>query len=167
MILHEECFCLLKTRCLMFYANRRNVLEIHKSSGIRDVGGVRWQLILCLFLIFTIVYFSLWKGVKTSGKVEKQQLLYDHNNCTEDYCASPLLHDHANRLVLISSKPGSVGDRHLTLHRAFHPPNSRSHSARSLERCGLLPETTVGEAAGDQCELCTVGWSESARFSDI
>uniref|UniRef100_A0A669DY11 Transporter n=1 Tax=Oreochromis niloticus TaxID=8128 RepID=A0A669DY11_ORENI len=47
----------------------RNVLEIHKSSGLRDVGGVRWQLMLCLFLIFTIVYFSLWKGVKTSGKV--------------------------------------------------------------------------------------------------
>ncbi|XP_035999565.1 solute carrier family 6 member 4b [Fundulus heteroclitus] len=47
----------------------RNVLEIHKSSGLRDVGGVRWQLMLCLFLIFTIVYFSLWKGVRTSGKV--------------------------------------------------------------------------------------------------
>ncbi|KAA8592261.1 hypothetical protein FQN60_017716 [Etheostoma spectabile] len=47
----------------------RNVLEIHKSSGLRNVGGVRWQLMLCLFLIFTIVYFSLWKGVKTSGKV--------------------------------------------------------------------------------------------------
>lgn len=48
---------------------RRNILEIHKSSGLRNVGGVRWQLMLCLFLIFTIVYFSLWKGVKTSGKV--------------------------------------------------------------------------------------------------
>uniref|UniRef100_A0A8C7P8P4 Transporter n=1 Tax=Oncorhynchus mykiss TaxID=8022 RepID=A0A8C7P8P4_ONCMY len=47
----------------------RNVLEIHKSDGLRNVGGVRWQLMLCLFLIFTIVYFSLWKGVKTSGKV--------------------------------------------------------------------------------------------------
>ncbi|KAK6476420.1 sodium-dependent serotonin transporter-like [Huso huso] len=47
----------------------RNVLEIHKSSGLRGVGGLRWQLVLCLFLIFTIVYFSLWKGVKTSGKV--------------------------------------------------------------------------------------------------
>ncbi|TKS78723.1 Sodium-dependent serotonin transporter [Collichthys lucidus] len=47
----------------------RNVLEIHKSSGLRNVGGLRWQLMLCLFLIFTIVYFSLWKGVKTSGKV--------------------------------------------------------------------------------------------------
>ncbi|XP_074828459.1 sodium-dependent serotonin transporter-like [Natator depressus] len=47
----------------------RKVLEIQKSSGLYDVGGIRWQLILCLFLIFTIVYFSLWKGVKTSGKV--------------------------------------------------------------------------------------------------
>ncbi|KGL79325.1 Sodium-dependent serotonin transporter, partial [Tinamus guttatus] len=47
----------------------RKVLEIQKSSGLYDVGGIRWQLLLCLFLIFTIVYFSLWKGVKTSGKV--------------------------------------------------------------------------------------------------
>uniref|UniRef100_A0A7M4EZB6 Transporter n=1 Tax=Crocodylus porosus TaxID=8502 RepID=A0A7M4EZB6_CROPO len=47
----------------------RKVLEIQKSSGLYDVGGIRWQLLLCLLLIFTIVYFSLWKGVKTSGKV--------------------------------------------------------------------------------------------------
>ncbi|KFP98070.1 Sodium-dependent serotonin transporter, partial [Leptosomus discolor] len=47
----------------------RKVLEIQKSRGLYDVGGIRWQLLLCLFLIFTIVYFSLWKGVKTSGKV--------------------------------------------------------------------------------------------------
>lgn len=49
--------------------HRRKVLEIQKSGGLYDVGGIRWQLLLCLFLIFTIVYFSLWKGVKTSGKV--------------------------------------------------------------------------------------------------
>ncbi|RLV99777.1 hypothetical protein DV515_00009395 [Chloebia gouldiae] len=47
----------------------RKVLEIQKSGGLDDIGGIRWQLLLCLFLIFTIVYFSLWKGVKTSGKV--------------------------------------------------------------------------------------------------
>uniref|UniRef100_A0A8C1Y251 Transporter n=1 Tax=Cyprinus carpio TaxID=7962 RepID=A0A8C1Y251_CYPCA len=47
----------------------RNVLVVHESSGLGDVGYIRWQLMLCLFLIFTIVYFSLWKGVKTSGKV--------------------------------------------------------------------------------------------------
>ncbi|KAM6241929.1 sodium-dependent serotonin transporter-like [Spheniscus humboldti] len=47
----------------------RKVLEIQKSGGLYDMGGIHWQLLLCLFLIFTIVYFSLWKGVKTSGKV--------------------------------------------------------------------------------------------------
>lgn len=52
-----------------FCVSRRNVLELHESDGLENVGVIRWQLMLCLFLIFTIVYFSLWKGVKTSGKV--------------------------------------------------------------------------------------------------
>uniref|UniRef100_UPI00398F571E solute carrier family 6 member 4b n=1 Tax=Pristiophorus japonicus TaxID=55135 RepID=UPI00398F571E len=47
----------------------RNVLELHKSKGLNYVGLIRWQLFLCLFVIFTVVYFSIWKGVKTSGKV--------------------------------------------------------------------------------------------------
>nr|XP_060640757.1 sodium-dependent serotonin transporter-like [Anolis sagrei ordinatus] len=47
----------------------RKVLALQGSDGLDDVGEIRWQLLLCLFLIFTIVYFSLWKGVKTSGKV--------------------------------------------------------------------------------------------------
>lgn len=54
---------------------RRKVLEIQKSGGLYDIGGIRWQLLLCLFLIFTIVYFSLWKGVKTSGKVRRAPAL--------------------------------------------------------------------------------------------
>ena len=58
-----------------FCYSRRNVLELHKSSGLKNIGGVRWQLMLCLFLIFTIVYFSLWKGVKTSGKVPLLKLV--------------------------------------------------------------------------------------------
>uniref|UniRef100_A0A6I8P817 Transporter n=1 Tax=Ornithorhynchus anatinus TaxID=9258 RepID=A0A6I8P817_ORNAN len=47
----------------------RHVLQVHRSKGLHDLGGVSWQLTLCLMLIFTIVYFSIWKGVKTSGKV--------------------------------------------------------------------------------------------------
>lgn len=54
---------------------RRKVLEIQESRGVHDIGGIRWQLLLCLFLIFTIVYFSLWKGVKTSGKVRRAPAL--------------------------------------------------------------------------------------------
>uniref|UniRef100_A0A8C0F8I6 Transporter n=1 Tax=Bubo bubo TaxID=30461 RepID=A0A8C0F8I6_BUBBB len=47
----------------------RHVLQVHRSDGLDDLGGISWQLTLCLLLIFTIVYFSIWKGVKTSGKV--------------------------------------------------------------------------------------------------
>ncbi|XP_078536150.1 sodium-dependent serotonin transporter [Lissotriton helveticus] len=47
----------------------RQVLQVHRSTGLHDLGGISWQLTLCLLFIFTIVYFSIWKGVKTSGKV--------------------------------------------------------------------------------------------------
>ncbi|XP_077467836.1 solute carrier family 6 member 4a [Stigmatopora argus] len=47
----------------------RHVLQVHRSSGLHQLGSISWQLALCLLFIFTIVYFSVWKGVKTSGKV--------------------------------------------------------------------------------------------------
>ncbi|XP_030041558.1 sodium-dependent serotonin transporter [Microcaecilia unicolor] len=47
----------------------RQVLQVHRSQGLHDLGGISWQLALCLLFIFTVVYFSIWKGVKTSGKV--------------------------------------------------------------------------------------------------
>uniref|UniRef100_A0A673B703 Transporter n=1 Tax=Sphaeramia orbicularis TaxID=375764 RepID=A0A673B703_9TELE len=47
----------------------RQVLQVHLSPGLHQLGSVSWQLALCLLFIFTVVYFSIWKGVKTSGKV--------------------------------------------------------------------------------------------------
>uniref|UniRef100_A0A8C9SR37 Transporter n=1 Tax=Scleropages formosus TaxID=113540 RepID=A0A8C9SR37_SCLFO len=47
----------------------RHILQLHLSPGLHELGAVNWQLALCLLLIFTVVYFSIWKGVKTSGKV--------------------------------------------------------------------------------------------------
>lgn len=49
---------------------RRQVLQVHLSPGLHQLGWVSWQLALCLLFIFTVVYFSIWKGVKTSGKVK-------------------------------------------------------------------------------------------------
>lgn len=54
---------------LIGYFCSRQVLQVHLSSGLHQLGSVSWQLALCLLFIFTIVYFSIWKGVKTSGKV--------------------------------------------------------------------------------------------------
>ncbi|XP_068092817.1 sodium-dependent dopamine transporter isoform X1 [Hyperolius riggenbachi] len=47
----------------------RGVLHLHESKGIHDLGLPRWQLTSCLIVVIVFLYFSLWKGVKTSGKV--------------------------------------------------------------------------------------------------
>ncbi|KAJ8391430.1 hypothetical protein AAFF_G00089040 [Aldrovandia affinis] len=47
----------------------RQVLQVHLSPGLHQLGAVSWQLALCLLFIFIVVYFSIWKGVKSSGKV--------------------------------------------------------------------------------------------------
>lgn len=45
----------------------RHVLQI--SSGVDEPGSVRWQVALCLLLVWIICYFCIWKGVKWTGKV--------------------------------------------------------------------------------------------------
>src|SRR5438270_6174522 len=39
------------------------------SSGIHELGGVRLELALCLFLCWLIVFICLYRGVKSMGKV--------------------------------------------------------------------------------------------------
>jgi len=48
---------------------RRNVLEINLSDGLDNMGSVKASLAMCLMTVFLLVYFSLWKGVRSSGKV--------------------------------------------------------------------------------------------------
>ncbi|XP_062853956.1 sodium- and chloride-dependent GABA transporter 2-like [Trichomycterus rosablanca] len=45
----------------------RRVLNITGSTN--ELGNVRWELALCLILAWIICYFSIWNGVKSSGKV--------------------------------------------------------------------------------------------------
>ncbi|CAH4028644.1 unnamed protein product [Pieris brassicae] len=47
----------------------RNVLEQHRSNGLDDMGPIKPSLALCVFGVFVLVYFSLWKGVRSAGKV--------------------------------------------------------------------------------------------------
>ncbi|KAI5088740.1 sodium-dependent noradrenaline transporter [Silurus meridionalis] len=56
-----------RTPAAEFY--EREVLRIHESQGIHDLKEPRWELSLCLVVVIFILYFSLWKGVKSSGKV--------------------------------------------------------------------------------------------------
>ncbi|XP_004084260.2 sodium- and chloride-dependent GABA transporter 2 [Oryzias latipes] len=45
---------------------QRRVLKV--SSGIEEVGSLRWELVLCLILSWVICYFCIWKGIKSTGK---------------------------------------------------------------------------------------------------
>uniref|UniRef100_A0A3Q4C0P8 Uncharacterized protein n=1 Tax=Mola mola TaxID=94237 RepID=A0A3Q4C0P8_MOLML len=39
------------------------------SSGIEDIGQLRWDLVLCLLLAWILCYFCVWNGIKSTGKV--------------------------------------------------------------------------------------------------
>lgn len=44
-------------------------MELNESDGIHDLGSIKRDLALCLLAVYLICYFSLWKGISTSGKV--------------------------------------------------------------------------------------------------
>lgn len=52
-----------------FFFLSRAILELHESEGLHDLGAIRWDIALCLLVVYLICYFSLWKGISTSGKV--------------------------------------------------------------------------------------------------
>ncbi|XP_018302734.1 sodium- and chloride-dependent GABA transporter ine [Mycetomoellerius zeteki] len=48
-----------------FFDNK--VLQI--SSGIEEPGILRWELVACLITAWIMVYFSIWKSIKSSAQV--------------------------------------------------------------------------------------------------
>lgn len=42
---------------------------LKRSSGIEEQGGMRWELFGILLLCWIIIYFCIWKGPKSTGKV--------------------------------------------------------------------------------------------------
>lgn len=47
------------------------MLEQHRSNGLDYMGPIKPSLALCVFGVFVLVYFSLWKGVRSAGKVSE------------------------------------------------------------------------------------------------
>lgn len=48
-----------------FYVHK--VLQL--SSSVDEMGVFRWELVACSFVSYVIVYFALWKSVRSAGKV--------------------------------------------------------------------------------------------------
>ncbi|KAH9416413.1 hypothetical protein DERP_012841, partial [Dermatophagoides pteronyssinus] len=47
----------------------RQFLQFHQSPGIQNLGEIRLEIACSLLMVYIICYFSLWKGISTSGKV--------------------------------------------------------------------------------------------------
>lgn len=113
------------------------MLHIQDSEGINDLGRPRWQLTSCLAVVIILLYFSLWKGVKTSGKVRMQQ--------TRLYGKEPIRTDSIKHYVFLSlyvliirslcvtcaTLSGCVDHSHHALCGLDRTAAQRSHSARS------------------------------------
>uniref|UniRef100_A0A3P8WU48 Transporter n=1 Tax=Cynoglossus semilaevis TaxID=244447 RepID=A0A3P8WU48_CYNSE len=55
----------MRSPIIEYWENK--VLDI--SSGLDQPGHLKWELVLCLIFVWLIVYFCVWKGVKTTGKI--------------------------------------------------------------------------------------------------
>lgn len=47
---------------------RNKVLRL--SKGLEVPGDLNWEVTLCLLACWVLVYFCVWKGVKSTGKVQ-------------------------------------------------------------------------------------------------
>ena len=71
------------------------VLQVQNSGGIDDLGAPQWQLVLCIGAVYCLLYISLFKGVKSSGKV--QEIIFCKKNpvgfpkCSDGFSESLLI----------------------------------------------------------------------------
>ena len=67
-----------------FVARRHGVLEI--SSGIEDLGGLKWQLVLPHVIGWVVIYCCIIRGVKSVGKVNHwiYHWANENSNTSED-----------------------------------------------------------------------------------
>jgi hypothetical protein len=49
------------------------------TDGIENMGGIRWELFICLVIAWVLVFLCLCKGVKSSGRVRNIDYLISVN----------------------------------------------------------------------------------------
>lgn len=105
-------------------ALRRRMLGM--SSGIEELGAVRWDLALCLLASWVFCYFSIWKGVRSSGKVRQQ-------TCKDCWVLKSLLQFYFIFLA------GCVLNSHISLRDTVASAHPWTDVAWSCRRDLLLP----------------------------
>lgn len=81
------------------------------SGGLHEPGDISYEMVLCLMATWVIVYFCMWKGVKSTGKVKHSvaaQLGPVMSRIYSETCeCRSFVHSDVCRMVLVTS--GFVG----------------------------------------------------------
>ena len=113
---------------------RRRVLAI--SDGIEHIGDLRWELALCLLAAWTICYFCIWKGTKSTGKVRDGSSARCRRGGGE-WSSSKLTGDPESARGITFQRPApGLGARRRTVR----------HSG--VQSCSPLPTSCVPHASG-------------------
>lgn len=74
---------------------------LQQTSGVEEAGIIRWELLLILILAWILIYLCIFKGVKSTGKVQEMdrqrygkkdgRIAFDNQRvCVGRWCTSQL-----------------------------------------------------------------------------
>ncbi len=133
---------------------------MHEADGIERIGPVKWDLALCLLGVFLLVYFSLWKGVKSTGKVKGTTSLAVYSS-EWGRIISILYQINFDLILPIFS--GGVVHGHSAVHCTVHTVLPRHHPARGDGRDPILLDARFREAEGDEGETTALNDFEAKK----
>lgn len=111
---------------------------MNHSKGLDDLGVVKWQLALCSLLTFIVLYFCLWKGVKSTGKVSQTTATFI---VTKLACVTvPLSLYYSLRGGGISCNNSKGLNKVSALLQPMQAAQEKSHPLKSYGACTIHPE---------------------------
>lgn len=132
---------------------RRGLLELNQSKGIDDLGRIKWDIALCLLVVYLICYFSLWKGISTSGKASEIPYSTVAFRCHLTYKRK-----EENKQLFCSTSPMLLITFTLQFFFSFSPYRRKTNGRRAPAgclvhgalpvRCSLYPFGAGNNAAG-------------------
>lgn len=125
--------------------SRRNVLEQQRSNGLDDMGPIKPSLALCVFGVFVVVYFSLWKGVRSAGKVSNRHPFYLTTLTRFSMLDLNLVVYFLGIFLAQCLYPGGVGNCSCSIRRAAYSARARSDAARRYRRHPILSNSRVAQ----------------------
>lgn len=135
---------------LISFSLRRRALMI--SSGIEEIGNIRWELAGTLLLVWILCYFCIWKGVRWTGKVGK--CMFQRTQCFKYHLyVGRLLH----RTLPLRPPHNSSGPRHHTSrshggHQVLrHTQLVKAERVRGVDRCSDTNLLLLRSGAGNTC----------------